>query len=76
MIDAKAIFKAKREINDLLRKNPELRELQKDIELALTKAGDNPQNRMFVLRQLMMKSMLDMANNVNKLSSLIRFPYE
>ena len=42
---------------ELLKQNPELKELQKKIDLALLEVGDDPETRMILLTKLMMKQL-------------------
>jgi len=53
MIDSVAYFKAKQELNKFLEDNPRAKEMQAKIEDALSKCGDNSQNRISTLYTMM-----------------------
>lgn len=66
MIDSEALFKAKQELNQFLEKNPQAREFQKQIDELLKKAGDNPQNRMMALQDMMLFKIAELQESFQK----------
>lgn len=56
MTDSAAIFKAKQELNQFLAEHPQYREMQKEIDIALKKAGSQ-HNRLAVIHTMMIRSL-------------------
>lgn len=66
-IDTKALFKAKKALNDFLREYPNMKGYQSLITSALDKAGSNPHNRLAVLTNLMVDNKKHLLTQLNKL---------
>lgn len=71
-IDTKRLFELKRELNELTQANPELAKLQKQIDIALDKIGDNKYNRMILLNELMFDSLRKMSEKFVQISNEIK----
>ena len=65
-MNTKRYFELKQELNKFLEENPHLKELQKEIEEKLDKAGSD-HNRMVVIQEMMMESLRDLGDNFKKL---------
>ncbi len=66
-VNTEALFKAKQDLNQFLAEHPELVEQQGKIDAALRKCGDNPHNRMAVLRSLMRESLSSLGKAMGEL---------
>ena len=65
-INTKLLFEAKMELSEFLKKNPELREMQKSIEIELNKRGSK-HNRLVYINHLMVESAQRLGAELNKL---------
>lgn len=63
---SKNVFQAKMELNTFLKKHPELRFYQKQLDKTLNKAGSN-HNRMVVLGRLINDNVQDLQKQLLKL---------
>ena len=52
-MDTVAFFTAKRQLNEFLEANPQLKEMQVEIDDILVKAGSNPNNRLVAFNRYM-----------------------
>jgi len=62
MVDTEKLFKLKQELADFLREHPELCEFQLKIEAELKKCGNNHNNRISVLSQLMRDKLKELGD--------------
>ena len=69
IIDKKQVFEAKLALNEFIKDNPRARELQSEIDKALEKAGDNPDNRIAVINQMITEALWDLKEQLDQLSS-------
>ena len=65
-MDTAALFQAKQNLNDFLKEHPELRDVQAMIEESLRKAGKGTENRLAVIRSLMMASLIELNEALKK----------
>ena len=67
-VDCKALFKAKQELNQFLQEHPKYKEMQKSIEITLSKAGSQ-HNRLAAIQSLMLQSMFLLNNALQGLKN-------
>ena len=69
-MDTEAYFKAKVALSQFLEEHPNLREKQEMIEESLRKAGKGTENRLAVIRSLMMASLMELNEALKKISAV------
>lgn len=65
-MDTKLIFQIKQEINELIKKHPDLKNVQAELDVRLHAAG-NANNRLVLMNEILFKSVQSLNNALEEL---------